>query len=111
LTGDGRHEQTSPHATIRDTPRRTKESAMPNAQTRPSFEAASLSVLAYAQGFTLWHYRAQGVMLGTVAADGFLQEAADVLAPGDMVLVSAGDGGRVLYVTKQGQQVATAPLS
>ncbi len=75
------------------------------------FEAANLSVLAYAQGFTLWHYRAPGMRLGAVAADGFLEPAAEMLAPGDMVLVSAGDGGRVLYVTRHGQSVAAAPLS
>ena len=76
-----------------------------------NFEAANLSVLAYAQGFTLWHYRAPGIRLGTVAAAGFLEPAAEMLAPGDMVLVSAGDGGRVLYVTRHGQSVAAAPLS
>lgn len=78
---------------------------------QPIFEASSLSVLAYAQGFTLWHYRAPQMRLGTVSSDGFLQDAADMLAPGDMVLVSAGDGGRVLYVTKRDHRVATASLS
>jgi hypothetical protein len=80
-------------------------------ETQPIFEASSLSVLAYAQGFTLWHYRAPRMRLGAVASEEFLQNAADMLAPGDMVLVSAGDGGRVLYVTRRGQRVATAPLS
>jgi hypothetical protein len=80
-------------------------------EAQPIFEASSLSVLAYAQGFTLWHYRAPRMRLGAVASEGFLQDAADMLAPGDMVLVSAGDGGRVLYVTRHGQRVATAPLS
>lgn len=88
---------------------------MPSADRRAAdpeiFEISHLSVLAYAQGFTLWHYRAPRTPLGAVAADGFLQDAADLLASGDMVLVSAGDGGRVLYVSKHGQQVATAPLS
>jgi hypothetical protein len=75
------------------------------------FQPSNLSVLAYAQGFTLWHYRAPAMRLGTVAVEGFLEPAADMLASGDMVLVSAGDGGRVLYVTKRGQLVAAAPLS
>ena len=69
---------------------------MPSTETqlfdsRP-FEAARLSVLAYARGFTLWHYHAPQMPLGTVASDGFLRDAADMLAAGDMVLVSAGDG-------------------
>ncbi len=83
---------------------------MPLADTT-SFEAHNLSVLAYAQGFTLWHYRAPDIRLGTIAADGFLESAEDMMAPGDMVLVSAGDGGRVLYVTKRGQKLGASPLS
>lgn len=59
------------------------------------FVARNLSVLAYAQGFTLWHYRAEGGVEDACAPDHF-DEASDMLAQGDMMLVSAHDGGRVL---------------
>ena len=62
------------------------------------FAIRNLSVLAYAQGFTLWHYRAAGCPLAGIVAPGFFSPAADMLAVGDMMLVSAGDGGRVLFV-------------
>ena len=83
---------------------------MPLADTAPFFEATNLSVLAYAHGFTLWHYRAPELRLSTISSEGFLQDAAEMLVPGDMVLVSAGDGGRVLYITKRGHKVMTGPL-
>ncbi len=60
------------------------------------FIARNLSVLAYAQGFTLWHYKAEGSVDETAKPD-FFDEAHDMLAQGDMMLVSASDGGRVLF--------------
>ena len=62
------------------------------------FTLRNLSVLAYAQGFTLWHYRAAAAPMARTAAPGFFNPAADMIAAGDMVLVSAADGGRVLFV-------------
>jgi hypothetical protein len=76
-----------------------------------SFAIRNLSVLAYAQGFTLWHYRAGAGRLDDVAGVGFFDAAADMLAVGDMMLVSATDGGRILCVARSGQAVQTAPLS
>ncbi len=75
------------------------------------FAIRNLSVLAYAQGFTLWHYRAGSVGLGGVAQKGFFNDAADMFATGDMVLISAAEGGRVLFVTATEGGVATAPLA
>ena len=74
------------------------------------FAIRNLSVLAYAQGFTLWHYRAGRAGLDRVAHQGFFNEAADMFAAGDMVLVSAADGGRVVFVTATEGAVATTPL-
>lgn len=75
------------------------------------FAIRNLSVLAYAQGFTLWHYRAAAARLDRVAEGGFFNDAADMFAAGDMVLVSAAEGGRVLFVTGTEGSVATAPLA
>jgi len=78
-----------------------------------TFAIRNLSVLAYAQGFTLWHYRAAGSPMAAIAAPGFFDPAADMLAAGDMMLVSAADGGRVLFVTTASEVagVATTPLA
>ena len=76
-----------------------------------AFAIRNLSVLAYAQGFTLWHYKAGGATLGHTGARGYFDDAADMLAPGDMIMISASDGGRVLFVAATAGGVATAPLA
>lgn len=85
-----------------------------------AFAIRNLSVLAYAQGFTLWHYRANvptlsGQVVPPATADvsraGFFDAAADMLAAGDMVLVSTPHAGRVLFVTAVEGGVQTAPMA
>ena len=75
-----------------------------------AFAVRNLSVLSYAQGFTLWHYRAGGARLDDVASSGFFNAAADMLAIGDMLMVSGSDGGQILCVADTGQAVRTAAL-
>lgn len=86
-----------------------------------AFAIRNLSVLAYAQGFTLWHYRAnvptlgaslvQPVSLDEVRAPGFFDPAGDMLAPGDMVMVSTPTAGSVLFITGTQGNVQTAALA
>ena len=83
-----------------------------------AFAIRNLSVLAYAQGFTLWHYRANVPTLGAtlvqpvdvveVSQPGFFDSAADMLASGDMLLVSTPAAGAVLFVTATEGGVRTA---
>ncbi len=63
----------------------------------------NLSVLAYAQGFTLWHCKAAAASLADVVADGYFDPASDMLAVGDMLMISAMDAARVVFVSKVGQ--------
>lgn len=63
-----------------------------------AFAVRNLSVLAYANGFTLWHYKAGADALDDVAGKGFFTSAADMLAAGDMMMVSAHEGARILCV-------------
>ncbi len=74
------------------------------------FAIRNLSVLAYANGFTLWHYKAAAGGLPKTATRGFFDPAADMLVSGDMMLVSAPEGGRVLFVTTGETGVTTAPF-
>jgi hypothetical protein len=56
-----------------------------------TFALKDLSVLAYANGFTLWHYRTADADTDVDDADYFL-EAIDMLRPGDMILANTGEG-------------------
>lgn len=75
-----------------------------------SFFIRNLSVLSYAQGFTLWHYKAGPARLAETASEGFFDSAADMMAVGDMLMISACDGGRVVVVAASGTKVRTAAL-
>jgi hypothetical protein len=77
-----------------------------------AFTIRNLSVLAYANGFTLWHYKAGRDKLEQVVTRDFFADAADMLAEGDMMLVSAVDGGRILSIAPGlAGEVATTALA
>jgi len=80
-----------------------------------AFQARNLSVLAYANGFTLWHYTTPDDG-ETVLRDGYFDAAEEMLRVGDMLLVNAdtdGDGGGALLVVRRnhGGTVALAPMA
>lgn len=76
-----------------------------------AFALRDLSVLAYANGFTLWHYKAGETPLAAVETAGFFNDAADMMTPGDMIMVSAHDGARLLYITQTEGEIVTAPIA
>jgi outer membrane protein assembly factor BamB len=82
-----------------------------NQESSMDFVIRNLSVLAYAQGFTLWHYKAPASALSVLARPGFFDDAGDMLAAGDMVMMSARDGGSVAFVSEVGEQVRLAALA
>lgn len=77
-----------------------------------SFNAQDLSVLAYANGFTHWHYRTRDALpdllarpetLSAANDDGYFAAARDMLRPGDQITVNLitaeGSGLAMLVVT------------
>lgn len=79
-------------------------------ETPMTFAIRNLSVLSYAQGFTLWHYKARGPLQDT-SVEGFFDAVADTLPIGDMILISASDGGRVVFVQAIKPHVVVVSLS
>lgn len=75
-----------------------------------AYSVRNLSVLAYAQGFTLWHYKAAGERIDEACAPDFFAPAGDMVAGGDMLLVSAADGGRVLFADPAWGQLRTTAM-
>jgi hypothetical protein len=75
------------------------------------FAIRNLSVLAYAQGFTLWHYKGGAATLAQAGAHGFFDDASDMLAAGDIMMISAADGGRILFVAATSGGIATERLA
>ena len=57
-----------------------------------SYQSKDLSVLAYANGFTLWHYTTAD--LDTLVDDGgYFDDAADMLRVGDMIMANLDTDG------------------
>jgi hypothetical protein len=75
-----------------------------------AFVIRNLSVLAYAQGFTLWHYKAGAAPLASLEAPGFFDDAADMLAPGDMMMLSGSGGGQMRVVAQAAPTVRLAAM-
>lgn len=57
-----------------------------------AYKSYDLSVAAYANGFTLWHYTTVDAA-ATVAAEGYFNDASDMLRVGDMVLANTDTDG------------------
>ena len=76
-----------------------------------AFCVRNLSVLAYANGFTLWHYKAAGDALSSLGRRDYFDDAVDMLSGGDMLMVSAADGGQVMCIAAQDDRLVAMPMS
>ena len=77
-----------------------------------AFAIRNLSVLAYANGFTLWHYKSGKDTLTAISGGNYLADSSDMLTVGVLIMVTAADGARILCVTLADvETVVTAPLS
>jgi hypothetical protein len=77
-----------------------------------AFAIRNLSVLAYANGFTLWHYKAAADRLASVTATDYFADAADMLTQGDLLMITAAEGARIVAVAAPVDgAIATAALS
>lgn len=63
------------------------------------FQIRNLSVLAYANGFTLWHYKSKSETLEFISKPNYFADASDMFGVGDMIMLTGSDGGRILLVT------------
>lgn len=59
----------------------------------------NLSVLAYASGFTLWHYTTTDAV-ATVGAAGYFNDAADMLRRGDMILATGEAAEAGIFIVR-----------
>lgn len=57
-----------------------------------AYDSKSLGVLAYTNGFTLWHYKTTDAA-AIVDTVGYFNDASDMLRVGDMILANVDTGG------------------
>ena len=75
-----------------------------------AYDPRHLSVLAYANGFTLWHYRSEEP-LSRLTGDAYFGTAHDLFRTGDMMLINAADGGALVLVEANAQRSTVHPLA
>ena len=63
------------------------------------FTIRDLGVLMYSNGFTLWHFKAGATPLSEVATPNFFADAGDMMAVGDMIMVSGERGATIRVVS------------
>ena len=75
-----------------------------------AFQNKNLSVIAYANGFTLWHYKASET-LATITASGYFSSVKTLMNTGDIILVNASDGATIKAISVTEGVVTVAALS
>ena len=74
-----------------------------------AFQNKNLSVIAYANGFTLWHYAANET-LTTITASGYFDDVKTLMNTGDIVIINASDNTSINKITV-GESISVAALS
>jgi len=64
-----------------------------------AFDPYNLSALAYANGFTLWHYRTADP-LGDLNQPGYFDGSSNMLRAGDMIFANTGNAEAILVVQR-----------
>ena len=65
-----------------------------------SFKNIDMSVIAYANGWTLWHYRTQDELALVLNTDYFPKKIIDLMAVGDVIYVTSKGKTSQLQVLK-----------
>lgn len=75
-----------------------------------AFQNKNLSVIAYANGFTLWHYAASET-LATITASGYFNNVKSLLNTGDIIIINGSDNTTINKITVSASTVTTGALS
>ena len=74
-----------------------------------AFQNKNLSVSAYANGFTLWHY-VESATLATITASGYFNAVGTLMNSGDIVIINASDKTSIKKIAVSDGVVTTGAL-
>jgi hypothetical protein len=75
-----------------------------------AFQNKNLSVIAYANGFTLWHYAATETMTA-IGAIGYFNSVKTLMNIGDIVIINASDTTAIRKINITEKNVLTGALA
>ena len=76
-----------------------------------AFQNKNLSVIAYANGFTLWHYCAASETLATITANGYFNNDKTLMNIGDIIIINASDNTAIKKINITELNVTTVALA
>lgn len=76
-----------------------------------AFQNKNLSVIAYANGFTLWHYASSSDTVATISATGYFNDVKTLMNIGDVVIINASDNTTIKKINITASNVTTAELA
>ncbi len=74
-----------------------------------AFQNKNLSVIAYANGFTLWHYAANETMTA-ITTSGYFNIVKTLMNTGDVIIINASDKTSIKKIAVSDSAVTTAAL-
>ena len=75
-----------------------------------AFQNKNLSVIAYANGFTLWHYK-ENATLATITASGYFASVKSLMNTGDIILINGSNGTTMKVLTVGDDSITVGALS
>ncbi len=75
-----------------------------------AFQNKNLSVIAYANGFTLWHYAANET-ISTISATGYFNDVKTLMNVGDVIIINASDNTAIKKINQTSTNVTTGALA
>ena len=75
-----------------------------------AFQNKNLSVIAYANGFTLWHYK-ENATIATITASGYFANVKSLMNTGDIILINGSNGATIKAISISEGVVTVGALS
>ena len=75
-----------------------------------AFQNKKLSVIAYANGFTLWHYAAAETM-EAISTSGYFNNVITLMNTGDIIIINASDSTSIKKIAVSSSAVTVSALS
>ena len=71
----------------------------------------NMSVIAFANGFTLWQYKSTSDSLEQIEWAGYFDRIMTLMAHGDIIIINARDSTAIRAVTELSPSVIIGPLN
>ena len=75
-----------------------------------AFQNKNLSVIAYANGFTLWHYK-ENATLATITASGYFASVKSLMNSGDIIIINGSNGTSIKVLAVAADSITVGALS